>query len=84
MVPRWVDGLYLTNHVGGCRKFILGRDIGWGLRCATSWCDLNLAFHLALVTLSFKILSGLYLGKCKCRRLMLDRDIGSECRCAMA
>ena len=46
-----------------CRKFILGRDIGWGVcRCATSWSDLDLTFDLAVVTLSLKILSGLYLG----------------------
>ena len=25
-----------------CRKFLLGRDIGWGCRCATSWSDLDL------------------------------------------
>ena len=44
-----------------CRKLILGRDIGWGYRCATSWCDLDLTFDLAVVTLSLKILSGVYL-----------------------
>ena len=48
-----------------CRKFILGRDIGWGCRCATSWSDLDLTFDLAVVTLSLKILSGLYLGNHK-------------------
>ena len=48
-----------------CRKLILGRDIGWGCRCATSWSDLDLTFDLAVVTLSLKILSGLYLGNCK-------------------
>ena len=25
-----------------CRKLILGRDIGYGCRCATSWCDFAL------------------------------------------
>ena len=25
-----------------CRKFLLGRDIGWGCWCATSWSDLDL------------------------------------------
>ena len=44
-----------------CRKFILGRDIGWGCRCATSWSDLDLTFDFAVVTLSLKILSRLYL-----------------------
>ena len=33
-----------------------------GCRCATSWCDLDLTFDLAVVTLTYKILSGLYLG----------------------
>ena len=37
-----------------CRKLIFGRDIGWGCRCATSWCDLDLTFDLALVTLSLQ------------------------------
>ena len=48
-----------------CKKFILGRDNGWGCRCATSWSDLDLTFDLAVVTLSLKILSGLYLGNHK-------------------
>ena len=30
-----------------------------------SWCDLELTFDLAVVTLTYKILSGLYLVKCK-------------------
>ena len=32
-----------------------------GCRCATSWCDLDLNFDVAVVTLTYKILSGLYL-----------------------
>ena len=36
-----------------------------GCRCATSWCDLDLTFDLAVVTLTYKILSGLYLGNHK-------------------
>ena len=48
-----------------CRKLILGRDIGYGVKCAASWCDLHLTFDLAVVTLSYKILSGLYLGNHK-------------------
>ena len=43
-----------------------------GLICLT-WCDLDLTFDLAVVTLNFKILSGLYLGKF--RKLIFDRDI---------
>ena len=34
-------------------------------RCATSWSDLDLTFVLAIVTLSLKMLSGLYLGNRK-------------------
>ena len=48
-----------------CRKLRLGRDIGWGCRYATSWCDHDLAFDHAVVTSSLKILSRLYLRNCK-------------------
>ena len=34
-------------------------------RYATSWCDLDLTFDLAIVTLTYKILSGVYLGNRK-------------------
>ena len=30
-----------------------------------SWSDIGLTFDLAVVTLTYKILSGLYLGNCK-------------------
>ena len=40
-----------------------------------SWCDLDLTFDLAIVTLTYKILSGL-LNSVRCRRLTLGRDIG--------
>ena len=36
-----------------------------GCRCAALWSDLDLIFDLAALTLSLKILSGLYLGNCK-------------------
>ena len=39
-------------------------------------CDLDLTFDLAIVTLTYKILSGLYLGDRKCRKLILGMDIG--------
>ena len=39
-----------------------------------SWCDLDLTFDLVIVTMSFKIFFGLFLGRC--RRLTLGRDIG--------
>ena len=47
-----------------CRKLILGTLVR-GCSCATSWSDLDLTFDLAVVTLSLKILSGLYLRNCK-------------------
>ena len=40
-----------------CRKLILSRDISG----STSWSDLDSTFDLVIVTLSLKILSGLYL-----------------------
>ena len=40
-----------------------------GCRCATSWCDLDLIFDLAVVTLIYSILSLLYLGNCKVREV---------------
>ena len=43
--------------------------------CAMSWCDLDLTFDLAVVTLTFKILSRIYVEKIKCRKLILGRDI---------
>ena len=36
-----------------------------GCRCATSWSDIDLTFDLAVVTLTYKILSGVYLGNRK-------------------
>ena len=36
-----------------------------GCRYAMSWCDLDLTFGLAVVTLTYKIMSRLYLGKYK-------------------
>ena len=43
-----------------------------------SWCDLDLTFDLAVVNLSLKILSKLYLETVRCRKLIhvLGRDIG--------
>ena len=50
-----------------CKKLILVRDIGWGCTmstswCTTSWCDLDLTLDLAVVTFTYNIVSGLYLG----------------------
>ena len=36
-----------------------------GCSCALSWCDLDLTFDLGVVTLTYKILSRLYLGNRK-------------------
>ena len=59
-----------------------------------SWCDLDLTFDLAVVTMIYKIFSGLYLGncvgsrklvvgssRCRCRKLIHGRNIGWECKC---
>ena len=39
--------------------------LGRGCRCAMSCSDLDLTFDLVVVTLTYKILSGLYLGNRK-------------------
>ena len=36
-----------------------------GRRCATSWCDPDLTFDLAVVALTYKILSRLYIRNSK-------------------
>ena len=50
-----------------------------GSRCATSWFDLDLTFALAVVTLTYKVLSGLYLGTLaggyKCAMSWFDLDL---------
>ena len=87
MASRWVGGLVCGSMDGHrqkvyqgcislnmrCRKLIRGRGIGWGCRCATSWCDLDLTFYLAVVTLSLKILLGLYLINCKAHGTLVRR-----------
>ena len=46
-------------------------------RYATSWSDQDLTFDLAIVTLTYKILSGLYISATvRCSKLLLGRDIG--------
>ena len=62
----WVVGrhekvcLGCISEILRCSKLILVRDIGWGCRCARSWCDLDLTLHLAAVISSVKMLSRLY------------------------
>ena len=71
MVSGWAGGrrekvcLGCISETVRCRKLILGRDIVRTCRCATSWSDRDLTFDLAVVTLSLKILFGLYLGNRK-------------------
>ena len=48
-----------------CRSSYLAGTLVAGCRCATSWSELDLTFDLAVVTLSLKILSGLYLSNHK-------------------
>ena len=61
----------MGGRVGGRREIVCPGCISEtgtlvrGCSCATSWSDLDLTFDLAVVTLSLKILSGLYLGNCK-------------------
>ena len=47
-------------------------------RYALSWCDLDLTFDLAVVTLTYKILPGNVSETVRCRKLILGRDIGQE------
>ena len=63
MAGNSLSGLYLRNRISGS-SYLAGTLVG-GCRCATSWSDLDLTFDLAIVTLSLKILSGLYLGNHK-------------------
>ena len=59
-------------------------DIGWGCRCATSYCDLDLTFNLATHPLPFKSCPGHFTETVTCRKLILDRDtlfrgVGVQC-----
>ena len=70
----------ISQKTMSCRKLIT-----WlGFRCATSWCNLDMTFDLVIVTLTFKISSGLYLRKVRCRMLRPGRDIGWGCRCPIS
>ena len=66
----------VSGWVGSGKKFILAVSqrmygvgscylVGTLVRCAMSWCDLDLIFDLTIVTLTYKILSRLYLGNRK-------------------
>ena len=48
-----------------------------GCRCATSWCDLDLTFPFAVVTLTcIKSCLGYILATVGCRKLILRSNIG--------
>ena len=47
-----------------------------GFKCAMSLCDLDLTFDLAVVTLTYKLLSGQYFRNCKVMEVDTCRDIG--------
>ena len=50
-----------------------------GCKCAVLWWDLDLTFDLAIVILTVKMLSRLYLGNCKIVIIIvyLYSDVGS-------
>ena len=48
-----------------CGKSIRGRVIVGECGCVTSGSDIDLTFDLAVVTLTIKLLFGLYLRNCK-------------------
>ena len=52
----------------------MGGTLVGGYRSAMSWCDLDLTFDLAVVTLTFKSLSGNINESVKCKKLIPGRD----------
>ena len=53
------------------------RTLVGGSRCAMSWCDLDLTFDLAVVNLTYNILSMQAISQTvRCRKFILGRDIG--------
>ena len=61
MVSGWAGRRAAGKVCAGCISETVGTLVR-GCRCAMSWSDLDLTFDLAVVTLTYKILSGLYLG----------------------
>ena len=47
-----------------CKNYYLVGRLVRRCRGTTSWSDLDLTFDLAIMTVSLKMLSGLYLGNC--------------------
>ena len=60
-----LSGLYLRSVGSSYLAGTLAGTLVRSCRCATSWSDLDLTFDLAVVTLTYKTLSGLYLSNCK-------------------
>ena len=52
------------------------RTLVRGCKCGMSRCNLDLTFDIAVVTLTYKILSGLISETVRCRKLILGRKIG--------
>ena len=64
MGRQWEEAcLGCISETGRCKMSILGRDIGWGCRCAMSWCVFDLTFDLVIMTLTFKSCQVIYLRK---------------------
>ena len=58
--------MFYPTALKGCQGIVFTHDVlVGGCRYATSWCDLDLTFDIAVVTVTYKILSRLYLGNCK-------------------
>ena len=53
---------------------ILGIAVDWGCRCATSLCDFELTFELAVVILTLKCFLGYFSETVKHRKLIRGRD----------
>ena len=85
-----------TKAVG---KLITDTGIGLRCRGERAWCDLDLTFWrdhnfqniatsyyfcFAILTLSFKILSGLYLETVRCRKFIVVGTFAGKCRCAIS
>ena len=70
------SSLGYISETARCEKLKLGIDIGGGCRCAASWCDIDLTFDLAVVTLTLISCLGYISKTVRCRKLILGRDIG--------
>ena len=82
MVSGWAGGRQekvirpVSQKLYGVGSRYLVGTLVRGRRCAMSWCDLDLTFDLAAVTLSLKILSGYISETVRSSKLILGRYIG--------